>query len=200
MSPSERCKLSRMASELSPGLLVAAPSLLDPNFHRSVVLLVDHREEGSLGFVVNRPCDLPLTEVVSAIGLDLPDAGLPDAQVVVGGPVAPETGWVVFEPGAQDEGASEVVHVSERMAVTASRELLGELLTRRDGGRLLVALGYAGWGPGQLDTEIEQGAWIPVGLADEILFETPADERWAAALRTLGIDPARLAAAAPGES
>lgn len=189
-----------MASELSPGLLVAAPSLLDPNFHRSVVLLVDHRTEGSLGFVINRRCDLPLDEVVSAIGLEVPEAGLPPAQVVVGGPVAPETGWVVFEPQPQDQGVSEVVHVSDHMAVTASRELLGDLLKRPDGGRLLVALGYAGWGPSQLDSEIEQGAWIPVGLEDGILFDTPMDDRWTAALHSLGIDPARLAAAAPGES
>lgn len=189
-----------MPAELSPGFLVAAPALLDPNFHRSVVLLVDHREEGSLGFVINRPCEVPLVDVVSAIGLEMPDAGLPAAQVMLGGPVAPETGWVVFEPSAQDDGASEVVRVSERMAVTASRELLSELLRRRDGGRLLVALGYAGWGPGQLDAEIEQGAWIPVGLEENIVFDTPPDDRWTAALQTLGIDPARLAAAAPGES
>ncbi|MDD9945668.1 MAG: YqgE/AlgH family protein [Myxococcales bacterium] len=194
-----RSKLSPMASELSPGFLVAAPVLLDPNFRRSVVLLVDHREEGSLGFVINRPGDVPLSDVVDAIGLQIPDAGLPPAQVVVGGPVAPETGWVVFEPGQEDEGASEVVRVSERMAVTASRELLVDLLERRRPGRLLVALGYAGWGPGQLDAEIAQGAWIPVGLDEEIVFETPPEDRWTAALGSLGIDPARLAAVPPGE-
>ena len=188
-----------MASDLAPGFLVASPSLLDPHFKRSVVLLVEHREEGSLGFVINRPGEVTLPEVAEALGLDAQQVRASDEQVVVGGPVAPDTGWIVCE---HDVGVAlaqgELVRVSEGLAVSASRDLLIAML--RDGTThpMLLALGYSGWGPGQLDQEISQGAWIPVDLDETIVFQTPIEERWAAALRTLGIDPARLTAASPG--
>lgn len=189
-----------MASDLAPGFLVAAPSLLDPNFRRTVVLLVDHRSEGSLGFVINRPANVTLAGMIDALGMQPSDAGVPKAPVLVGGPVAPDTGWVVFERTPQREDTDGVVQVSERIAVSASRELLESMVKANSDGRLMLALGYAGWGPGQLDAELAQGAWIPVDLDEHIVFDTPFDERWAAALRTLGIDPARLTNAAPAES
>ena len=189
-----------MASELAPGFLVAAPSLLDPNFRRTVVLLVDHRPEGSLGFVINRPAEASMRAMLERIGLAVGSAKLEDAAVLVGGPVAPHTGWVVFEPDERLEPGTEIVRVSERLAVSASRDLLERLIGERGSGRLVLVLGHAGWGPGQLDSEIAQGAWIPVDFDDKIVFETPFDERWAATLRILGIDPARLSLVTPSES
>jgi putative transcriptional regulator len=191
-----------MTSKLAPGYLVAAPSLRDPNFRRSVVLLVDHRPEGSLGFVLNRPAEVPLGDVVEPLGLRLDEAGAGASAVLIGGPMAPNTGWVVFEPDADlaiDE-EEEVVSISERLAVSASRELLERLLQREGPERMTLVLGYAGWGPGQLDEELAHGAWIPVDFDHSIVFDTPHDERWGAALRLLGIDPARLTAQPPTES
>ena len=188
-----------MASDLAPGFLVASPSLLDPHFRRSVVLLVEHREEGSLGFVINRPGEVTVSEVAEALGLAAQDIRAADAQVVMGGPVAPETGWIVceHEVGAKlAEG--ELVRVSDGLAVSASRELLVALLKAEPNHKMLLALGYSGWGPGQLDQEIAQGAWIPVDLDETIVLQTPFEERWAAALKTLGIDPARLTVVGPG--
>lgn len=188
-------------TQLAPGFLVAAPSLLDPNFRRTVVLLVDHRPEGSLGFIVNRPADASLSAMLERIGLTAPPASGDESAVLVGGPVAPQTGWVVFEPSAQTADADDVVQVSERLAVSASRELLERLIAaERPDGRLLLVLGYAGWGPGQLDGELAQGAWIPVDFDERIVFETPYEERWETALRSLGIDPARLSLLTPSES
>jgi putative transcriptional regulator len=201
-----------MASELAPGFLVAAPSLLDPNFRRTVVLLVDHRPEGSLGFVINRPAEASMRAMLERIGLAVGSAKLEDTAVLVGGPVAPHTGWVVFEPDESLDPGTEIVRVSERLAVSASRDLLERLIANsgsapalgqaspRGSGRLVLVLGHAGWGPGQLDSEIAQGAWIPVDFDDKIVFETPFDERWAATLRILGIDPARLSLVTPSES
>ncbi len=189
-----------MASDLAPGFLVAAPILLDPNFRRSVVLLVDHRPEGSLGFVINRPANVTLPGMLDALGLRPGGGALPDSPVLVGGPVAPDTGWIVFEKTKERATEDHIVDVSSRIAVSASRELLESIVRGPDSGRLLLVLGYAGWGPGQLDAEIAQGAWIPVDIDEQIVFETPHDERWAAALRSLGIDPARLTNAAPCES
>jgi putative transcriptional regulator len=192
-----------MASQLAPGFLVAAPALLDPHFKRSVVLLVDHRPEGSLGFVINRPAEVGLGVMLEKLGLSLPtpSAVAPSASsVLVGGPVAPHTGWVVFEQDPSADANDDVVRVSERLAVTASRELLETLATRGGPQRMVLVLGYAGWGPGQLDAEIAQGSWIPVDFDDQIVFDTPFDARWSSALRILGIDPARLSMSAPSES
>lgn len=188
-------------TELAPGFLVAAPSLLDPNFKRTVVLLVDHRPEGSLGFVVNRPADASLSTMLERIGVQTPPARDDTSVVLVGGPMAPQTGWVVFEPTEETAQAEDVVQVSERLAVSASRELLESLVKAEPSrGRLLLVLGYAGWGPGQLDSELAHGAWIPVDFDERIVFETPFEERWATALRSLGIDPARLSVLTPSES
>jgi putative transcriptional regulator len=165
-----------------------------------VVLLVDHRPEGSLGFVINRPAQVRLPSMLDALGLQSPAAKPPDSPVLVGGPVAPDTGWIVFELSPSHSFGDEVVHVSSKLAVSASRELLENTVHGRGPDRLMLVLGYAGWGPAQLDAEIAQGAWIPVDLDESIVFDTPYDDRWASALKSLGIDPARLTPAAPLES
>lgn len=189
-----------MASELAPGFLVAAPSLRDPNFERAVVLLVEHREEGSLGFVVNRPAGIRLAGIIEELGIDEADATVADEPVLVGGPVAPQTGWILFDHQGMTDPVEELVRVSSHLAVSASRHLL-EMLVRGDGPeRKQLVLGYSGWGPGQLDAELAQGAWIPVDLDERIVFEMPFDERWTRALRQLGIDPARLSLGSPSEA
>jgi putative transcriptional regulator len=194
-----------MASQLAPSFLVAAPSLLDPNFRRSVVLLVDHSPKASIGFVVNRPMNVPMDRILERIGVsarvhESADGRDDQGNVLLGGPVGPQTGWVLFERDASTPVSDDVVRVSEDVAVTASRELLELLVARRGERRMVLVIGYAGWGPGQLDAEIVQGAWIPVDFDPRIIFDTPHPERWGTALRSLGIDPARLSVAAPSES
>lgn len=178
-----------MASELAPGFLVASPTLHDPNFARSVVLLVDHRPAGSLGFVVNRPAQIPFTSVVEELGLPSPDGGPPpDIPVMVGGPVSPHTGWIVAgDTLLSDEPGT--IHVTDAIRISASREQLEDLAREGNADRHLLVLGYAGWGAGQLDEEIKQGAWIPVDLDESVIFDTPFDGRWQAALQCAGLDP-----------
>jgi putative transcriptional regulator len=189
-----------MASQLAPGFLVAAPSLLDPNFKRAVVLLVDHRAEGSLGFVVNRPAQVGLRTMIEQLGLSLHESHKVESPVLVGGPVNPHTGWIVFEQGTASATSEDVVRISDRLAVSASRELLEAMIRHEGPERMLLVLGYAGWGAGQLDAEIAQGAWIPVDFDERIVFDTPFEERWSSALRILGINPARLSLSTPSES
>ena len=181
-----------MEPELSPCFLVAAPALACPFFNHTVVLLVDHRDDGSLGFVVNRPADLGFREILSQIGIDGGGKEPPDSPVMLGGPVAPETGWIIFDPTegeAPDEG---VLEVTADLAVSANPDML-EHIARGDGPPThMMMLGYAGWGPGQLDQEIRDGSWIVVDLDPRLFFDLPADERWTAALAKLGIDPARV--------
>lgn len=177
---------------LAPGFLVAAPGLTDPSFRESVVLLVDHGPEGSLGFVVNRPADVTFRNVLDE--LELSDRGRPspDVPVLVGGPVAPHTGWIVFDPELRSVPEDARIDVDRSVQVSASRAVLEALAASPDGRRHLLVLGYAGWGAGQLDDEIREGSWIPVELDAQVVFDTPYDERWGAALSVLGIDPRQV--------
>jgi putative transcriptional regulator len=186
-----------MKTDLSPGFLVAAPSLLEPNFHRTVVLLVDHRPEGSLGFVVNRPASVMLSGMIVKLGFEEGKSIAADAPVLVGGPVAPDTGWIIFDQRGFDEAAEGAVRISDSLAVSASRALLEAVIQGNGPSRLLLALGYAGWGAGQLDSEITRGAWIPADLDEVVVFDVPFEERWAHTLKSAGIDPARLTIMSP---
>src|SRR5688500_10608117 len=181
-----------MPTEISPGFLVAAPALLDPNFKRAVVLLIEHGPEGSLGFVVNRPSTLSFQGVVEELGVGPDDGSAPETPVLVGGPVAPHMGWIVFDPKGElvDEDGTKAV--TGRLAVSLSRDLLRSIAHGKGPARSMLVLGYAGWGAGQLDDELQQGVWLPVSLDEGIVFDTPVSDRCAAALRSIGIDPARI--------
>lgn len=185
---------SRAVSDsLAPGFLVASPALRDPNFLRTVVVLVEHGPDGSLGFIVNRPAPVSFDQVAELLGLDPSPEVSDSTPVFTGGPVAPQSGWILFDPADVHESIlADAVAVSEHLAVSASRNLLDAIATDDGPRRRLLALGYAGWGPGQLDGEFARGVWVPVDLDDEIVFDTPASERWHAALTSAGIDPARM--------
>jgi putative transcriptional regulator len=181
-----------VSESLAPSLLVAAPALRDPNFARTLVLLVEHGTEGSLGFIINRPAPVTFEQVSDLLSLDAEPEAVA-TQVFTGGPVAPEAGWILFDPrGVEHLVLEDAVRVSERIAVSASRRLLDAIAKNAGPERRLLALGYAGWGPGQLDGEFARGAWIPVDLDDVIIFETAPTRRWNAALASAGIDPARI--------
>lgn len=181
-----------MVSDFAPGFLVAAPGLRDPSFRESVVLLVDHRPEGALGFVVNRPADVSFRSVLEELDLTSEGVQSPDVPVLVGGPVAPHTGWIVYDPDLRDVPEEARIEVGETVQVSASRAVLESLAGSQDGRRHLLVLGYAGWGAGQLDAEIRDGSWIPVDLDAAVVFDTPYQERWGAALSVLGIDPRQI--------
>ena len=184
-----------MVSAFAPGFLVAAPGLRDPGFRESVVLLVDHRPEGALGFIVNRPADVSFRSVLEELDLTNSDHPIPDVPVLMGGPVAPNTGWIVYDPNNRTVPEEARIDVGERVQVSASRAVLEALAHSKDGSRHLLVLGYAGWSAGQLDMEIREGSWIPVELNASVVFETPYPDRWSAALSVLGIDPRHIVGA-----
>jgi putative transcriptional regulator len=180
-------------SSLAPGFLVAAPILRDPNFAGTVVLMVEHSEQGALGFVVNRVATAGLRKVLGQLGIgDTPVRH--EVPVMVGGPVSPQTGWIVFESQAKpdDRERDDVLMVTESLGVSASKQFLIDAVKGDCPIRAMLVQGYAGWGPGQLETELRQGVWIPVDLDARVLFDTSADKRWSAALAVLGIHPASL--------
>lgn len=178
---------------MAPGLLVASPSMGCPFFNHTLVLLVDHSEEGSFGFVLNKATDLSMIDVFKEVGVPGRSELATSTPVLLGGPVSPEAGWILYDSaGIAHPQSGRTIFVNDRIACSASLELLQQLA---DGGgptACAMLLGYAGWGPGQLEAEMSQGSWIPVDFEHELVFETPVEHRWKAALATLGIDPARV--------
>ena len=181
-----------MVSDLAPGFLVASPTLADPNFAQSVVLLIEHCAEGSLGFVVNRPASISFRGVVDELGLQTPGRFPPNLPVLSGGPVSPHTGWIVFDPGWGPGPSDQSIEVTSKLRVSASRDFLELLAGAENACRHTLVLGYAGWGQGQLDKELRQGAWIPADINESVIFDTPYPNRWQRALAVLGIEPWRI--------
>ena len=173
---------------IAPGLLLAMPQLLDPNFYRAVVLMIDHNDEGSLGVVVNRPVDTRVSSVMHQLQIGW--NGDPEALVFCGGPVQQETGWLLHEPVGETE-AEGTLRLTPGLAISTSAKMLGQL-AEQPPERVRFMLGYAGWGAGQLEGELAQGSWLLSDVSAELIFATPHEEMWEAALRRLHIDPSAL--------
>lgn len=176
------------ASDLSaPVLLVAMPQVLDPFFHRSVVLLLRHEEEGSFGFIVNRATGIHIPEILK--GMQVIWQGESEVVAHFGGPVQPQLGTVLFSPGEiETEAATEVF---PGISLT---QHIGDLATLAETPpeQFRLFLGYAGWGGGQLMEEILRNDWLTAPVRTELIFAPDPDEVWDATLRSVGVDPAAL--------
>lgn len=178
-----------MSFSASPGVLIAVPQLLDPNFHRSVVLMIEHDAEGALGLVINHATAHRCAEVVG--NFELPWWGDAEATLRRGGPVEPHSLWMLHPDAWRFDESTAVV---EGVAVSRSRDALTRLC--KDGAeRVHLVVGYAGWGPGQLEEEIAQGSWITAPATAAMVFDWPIDGVWRLALASVGIDPAHLVGA-----
>jgi putative transcriptional regulator len=171
--------------DLKHHFLIAMPNMVDPNFAGTVVYICEHNDKTALGLVINRPTDLTLEKLFDKIDLKLEISPWKDEPVFFGGPVQTERGFVLHQPPG-NYGSS--LHVSDDIALTTSKDVLEALAEGSGPRRLLVTLGYAGWGAGQLENEIAHNAWLTVPADPAVIFETPAHERLQAALRLLGID------------
>jgi len=167
------------------------PQLLDPNFRRAVVLLVHHDSNGTFGLVLNRATDITAPALCETLEIDW--RGDPGWGVDWGGPVQPETGWLLFDPAdVPSEGSDEGVQPIEAgLSLAGSIDTLRRLANDPP-RKARVLLGYAGWGPGQLEGELTQGAWITAPVSQKVVFDVEADEMWEHVVRGLGIDPATL--------
>ncbi len=187
---------SSAATDLSNHLLLAMPGMADPNFAGSLVLVVEHNDKGALGLVINKPTTMTLPTLLSRIELDMAnprhDGGrAPEAvQVFYGGPVQTDRGFVLHQPSGQ---WNSTVAIGDRISLTTSKDVLEAVAAGRGPERLLVTLGYAGWGPGQLESEIGQNAWLTMPADPGLVFDIPADARFAEAYRMLGVDPLLIA-------
>jgi putative transcriptional regulator len=171
-------------------LLIAMPTLMDPNFWRAVVLLGVHsEEEGAFGLVINRPLDISLADILSDLGEEVPPAT--ECPVLGGGPVEPSHGFVLYEQESSPDDDSTLT-ISDSISVSGSTDVLSGLASGEIEGRFYLLLGYSGWAPGQLEQEIEENSWVVAPLDSTILFDVAPEERWAAALRSIGVEPGTL--------
>lgn len=184
---------TEFASDLSNHFLIAMPSMADPNFGGSVVFVAQHGADGALGVVVNRTMEMDLGALFERIELARPVAAIAAAPVHFGGPVQPDRGFVLHQPvGAWNS----TVVVGDSLGLTSSKDVLEAVSDGEGPSRMLVTLGYSGWGPGQLEDEISRNAWLTVEASPDLIFDTPVDERFARAFGLLGVDPAFLSAGA----
>ena len=157
---------------LTNQLLIAMPTLRDPNFARGVTFVCQHGAEGAMGLLINRLSEYRLGDVLAQMGMHSDLAEVVDAPVLIGGPVQPERGLV---------------------CVTTSRDVLVAIAAGKGPRHALVALGYSGWSPGQLEQELCENHWLVAPATERVLFETPLEERWEAAAGLVGVNLMQLA-------
>ena len=189
------------SSFLDGQMLIAMPGIGDPRFERSLIYMCAHSENGAMGIIVNKQSsELTFGELAERLDLMPGDeiVALPeDTQNIAihfGGPVEPGRGFVLHTP---DYFSNETtLPIDERVALTATLEILRAIAGGSGPRRKLLALGYAGWGPGQLESEIQHNGWLHCGADEELLFGDSVESKYAAALRKIGVDPAKLSSEA----
>jgi putative transcriptional regulator len=176
-------------SSLAPAFLLSMPQLVDPNFNRTVVLLCKHTEkDGAFGVVVNRPL---MTTGRVTVNLDPPASTDRELQLWVGGPVEPQRSWILI--GREGDGDDDVgTRITENLYLSTSPDLLRRMLDPDPPPLARLIVGYSGWGPGQLEAELEASAWLMSDVDRDLIFSTPSDRMWETAIRRLGADPATL--------
>lgn len=176
-------------SQLINQFLIAMPNLADPNFAHSVTYIFQHDEQGAIGIMVNKPMQIELGEMLNNLDIQTQTNEITHLPVMMGGPVQLERGFVFHHPIGSWQST---LHVNEAFAITTSRDILEAIALGKGPKQVLVALGYAGWGPGQLEHELGENAWLSGPSSPEIIFQTPPDKRWLQATTLLGIDITQL--------
>ena len=170
---------------LTGQFLIAMPAMADPNFDRTVTYVCEHNDDGALGIIVNRPTAMRLGEVLEQMDLKIADAALAEQPVLQGGPVQPERGFVIHDDREHEFGST--LAVGNGLRVTTSRDILVALAEGNGPERAVIALGYAGWGAGQLEAEMADNAWLTVPASADIIFSVPFERRWESAAALLGV-------------
>lgn len=175
----------RPSESLANQFLIAMPTLMDPNFVRTVTLICQHSEEGALGVVINRTTTLTVREVLDQLSVPRDQIKNPNAPVFFGGPVQTERGLILHEGIGEWEST---LPINDTLGLTTSKDILEAIAENRGPSNCMLALGYAGWGSGQLEREIRENAWLSGPANNDIIFQTPVDERWPRAAELVGVD------------
>lgn len=176
-------------TSLAGQFLIAMPRLDDPSFSRAVTFVCQHDDDGAIGLTINRLSEYRLGDILAQMDLPCEDEAVADAAVLLGGPVQPERGFVLH----QEEGHwISSYRVDGRWSVTTSRDILAAMAAGSGPQRAVVALGYAGWGAGQLEQELKENAWLTAPASEHIVFDTALEDRWTAAAGLVGVDLSQL--------
>ena len=173
-------------ASLAPVLLVSMPQMNDPNFSKTVVLLAEYGAHGAFGLVLNRRMDEPAMAIVTA---DEPLEIHPNMHLYTGGPVEPTRAWILT---AKPDLDPEALEVMSGVYLSASPTLVRRTLETAPDPGVRMVVGYAGWGAGQLDTELAESSWLMAPVESDLIFSTPVDDMWETAIRRLGAEPSML--------
>lgn len=171
---------------LNNQFLIAMPNLADSNFSHAVSYLCQHSEEGALAIVVNKPAGMTLGNILEQMGISASSEKIKDTPVFMGGPVQQERGFIIHSNDSKTWNSS--ISTSSVTTLTSSRDILEAIAENKGPDQYLVALGYAGWGAGQLEKEINNNSWLTVPCTENILYTTPVEQRWNTAGNQIGID------------
>jgi putative transcriptional regulator len=174
---------------LQDHFLIAMPAMGDPNFDGTVTYLCRHNDEGALGIIINRPLDMRVREIFEQLDFEPLDVQQANSPVLAGGPVQTSMGFVLHQA---DDAYESTFNSEAGVKVTVSQDVLSSMASGRGPWPAVVALGYAGWDAGQLEAELAANAWLSAPAAPDIIFNTPFEQRWAAAAALLGVDVGHL--------
>ena len=175
---------------LTGQLLIAMPGMGDPRFEHSVVYMCAHSDEGAMGLIVNKPApEVRFADLLDQLGIS-PGPESRDIRIHFGGPVENSRGFVLHS--ADYPGGSATLQVDDEIGLTATLDVLEDLAQGRGPESSILALGYAGWGPGQLEGEIARNGWLTCKARSDLVFGRANEHKWMAALKSLGIDPILL--------
>jgi len=177
------------SANLTNQFLIAMPGLADPNFYHTVTYICAHNEEGAMGIVINRPLELLLNEVLEQMNITSRNDLIAQMPVFQGGPVQADRGFVLHHPVRKWDYSIEICNT---IGIATSRDILKAIANGEGPENSLVALGYAGWGAGQLEQEIKDNVWLNAPADTGIIFRTPTESRWGAAAALAGIDLDKL--------
>lgn len=169
--------------------LLAMPALSDANFARTVTFVYEHNQDGAMGIIINRPLNITLEEVLRHMGGKGCAKGVGMMSVCLGGPVQQERGFILHRPIGQWEAT---LAVGDEFGITTSCDILNAISEGQGPSQMLIALGYAGWGPNQLEQELADNAWLSTPANSKVVFDTPYEQRWEAAAALAGVDLCRL--------
>jgi putative transcriptional regulator len=173
-------------NSLKNHFLIAMPALVDEYFARAVTYVLEHNEEGAMGIVINQPSTMTFRELINQTDKTaLIDDAHSEKIVVCGGPVHPDRGFVLH---SSQPGWNSSLDLTSDIMVTTSKDILSVIGNSQGPDKSVIALGYAGWGAGQLEQEIQDNAWLTIEADQEILFDTPVHKKWQASVNKLGID------------
>lgn len=180
-----RTHLMDNSSNLTNQFLIAMPNLADPNFFHSVTFLCEHNKDGAMGLTINRTIDINFGMLLEHLDINDSVAQVKNLPVYQGGPVQTERGFVLHENFGQ---WNATIPVTDNIAVTMSQDIIEAIAHGAGPSRFLIALGYAGWGAGQLEQELASNSWLSGPADPAIIFTTPNEQRWQAAAALLGVE------------